>query len=70
MRRHSIDRDLQDIIQWTLWESQRKRDEKRERKTESLIEEIMAENFPTLLKKMNNQIQKAWKITKKTNPKT
>lgn len=31
MRCHSIDRDLQDIIQWTLWESQ-KRDEKEREK--------------------------------------
>ena len=43
--------------------------EQREKRVEILFEETMAENFPNLEKKTDNQIQEAQMVSNKRNPK-
>lgn len=44
-------------------------EEKREKGTENLFEEIIGEKFPNLSKETDIQVQKAERIPKKMNPK-
>ena len=41
----------------------------REQGTENVFEEIMAENSPNLKKETDIQIQEAWRVPNKMNPK-
>ena len=43
--------------------------EEREKGIENVFEEIMAENFPNLKKETDIQIQEAWRVPNKMNPK-
>ena len=43
--------------------------EEREKGTENFFEEIMAENFPSMEKEADINIQEAQRVSNKTNPK-
>ena len=45
------------------------RGEEREKESENVFEEIMAENSPNLKKETDIQIQEAWRVPNKMNPK-
>ena len=45
-------------------------EEEREQDTENLLEEIMSENFPHLVKEIDLQVQEAQRTPNKINPKT
>lgn len=47
-----------------LWESQK---EKREKEAERLVKEIMPQNFPSLMKDMNMNIQESQQTPSKMN---
>lgn len=61
-RASGTNRTLQSRAIYTLRGSQK---EKREKGTESLFKELMAENFPTLAKEMDIKIQKPKRQRKK-----
>ena len=42
--------------------------EEREQKIEHLFEEIMTENFPNLVKEIDIQVQKVWRVPNRMNP--
>ena len=42
--------------------------EEEEQEIENLLEKIMKENFPSLEKEINVQVQEAWRVTKKLDP--
>ena len=62
-------RDLWDHInQGNLSITEIPEEEEREKRTENLFEEIMAENFPNLKKETDIQVQEAQKDPYKINP--
>ena len=57
------------ILRVIPFTSQGQQKEKREQRIEKLFIEIMAENFPNLVQENDTQVQEAWRVPKKMNPK-
>ena len=61
-------RDFQDNIKCTNIQLIGVSEEEKKKGTEKIFEEIIVEKFPNMVKEIVNQVQEAWRVPYRTNP--